>query len=339
MYWDECGFFIGVINLIVSSWLVGAYPHAFWGYYCISIIGFLAVQLVKSIPKRQQFWMLELCYVVNYLFLLFFILVLTNACPWPSTVFRVFFSFCVGPLAMSIPVFRNSLVFHESDKLVILSLHWSPNVAIWGIRWFPKQLEESFPGLFTAALGCGNDPRPQLNQFFTDALCPGSFSDLFLWAALMYFIFWAIPYYLFFFCCAQESLRRGGYITMFEDMRVRPGVDTVLLLGGDWGQEIKYSLFHASLSCSSLLLGPCLWHSFHLHTIYLGVIFSSAIYNGATFYFRVFAKKYYREIQSARNNAAAIFPTSTPSEDFVAENDLTLKGPDELEAHKVDNGT
>eukprot|EP01036_Dinobryon_divergens_P024503 gene24503-32958_t len=95
---------------------------------------------------------------------------------------------------MSIPTFRNSLVFHDSDKLVILSLHFSPNVAIWGLRWFPKQVEESFPGIFTDSLDCGHDPQPQLNLFFTDSLCP-------------------------------EALRRGGYITMFDDMRARPGSD------------------------------------------------------------------------------------------------------------------
>ena len=102
VHWDEGAFFIGVMNIIVSSWLVGAYPHTFWIYYWISIFVFLVIQFVQSIPKRQQFWMLELCYVVNYFFLLFFILVLAHACPWPSTVFRVLFSFCVGPLAMSI---------------------------------------------------------------------------------------------------------------------------------------------------------------------------------------------------------------------------------------------
>lgn len=328
VHWDEGAFFIGVINLIVSSWLVGAYPHAFWVYYCISIIGFLIIQLVQSIPKRQQFWMLELCYIVNYFFLLFIFLVLANACPWPSTVFRVLFSFCVGPLAMSIPTFRNSLVFHDSDKLVILSLHFSPNVAIWGLRWFPKQVEESFPGIFTDSLDCGHDPQPQLNLFFTDSLCPGYFSDLFLWAVFMYIVFWAIPYYFFFFFCAQEALRRGGYITMFDDMRARPGSDMVLHFGCHWGKELKYSLFHAFLSCIALLFGPCLWHSFHLHTIYLGLILCTAIYNGATYYFRVFAKKYYG------SNTATIFPSSDPSEDIEVDNNL---GSDSLEVQREEN--
>ena len=216
--------------------------------------------------------------------------------------------------------------FHDSDKLVILSLHYSPNVAIWGLRWYPKQVEESFPGIFTASLNCGYDPQPQLNLFFTDSLCPGNFSDLFLWAVFMYIVFWAIPYYLFFFLCAQEALRRGGYITMFEDMRVRPGSDIVLHFGCDWGKELKYSLFHAFLSCIALLFGPCLWHSFHLHTIYLGLILCIAIYNGATYYFRVFAKKYY---------GSNIFPSSNPSEEIVADiNNLVA---DELELHREEN--
>ena len=44
-----------------------------------------------------------------------------------------------------------------------------------------------------------------------------------------------------------------------------------------------------------LFLGPVLWHSFILHTAYLISIVGVSVYNGGTYYFRVFAKKYYNE--------------------------------------------
>ena len=324
-FYDEILYSIGVMYIVIASWMIGAFPYAYWIFYSFTILGLLIIQYYLSVSSHQQFWMLELCYFINYSMLLFFILCIANICPWPSTVFRLLFTNCVGPLALSIPVFRNSLVFHDFGRLNILSLHFSPNAALWGMRWFPKQLEESFPGMFTAALSCGDDPQFQLNHFFSHDLCPGNFFDLYIWALFVYVAFWAIPYYLFFFVFAKEILRRGGFVSMFDEMRRAPGADKILLFGGDYGQELKYSIFHCFLCAFSFLLGPLLWQSFQLHSIFLGIIFMNAVYNGATYNFRVFAKKYYTEIangsvapeESAEESRAKNSPNEFLNDDHV----------------------
>jgi hypothetical protein len=53
---------------------------------------------------------------------------------------------------------------------------------------------------------------------------------------------------------------------------------------------------HGILCYLAFFLGPLLWRSFVLHTVYLLLLVLSAVYNGATFYFRVFSKRYYKTL-------------------------------------------
>jgi hypothetical protein len=128
---DEIYYFIGVANVMFSSWLIGAYPHCYWIHHTVKMIILLTIRIVKFTEKRLQFWLFDYCYVINYLLLLYYLLSLAGSCPVPQIVFRILFTSCVGPLALSIAAFRNSLVFHSSDNIVILAVHFSPNVAIW----------------------------------------------------------------------------------------------------------------------------------------------------------------------------------------------------------------
>ena len=128
---DELNFFFGVCNVMFSSWLAGAFPFGYWIYHSIKIFILMIIRLVDFSSRKQQFWLLDYCYVVNYLILLYYLLSIAGVCPWPKVVFRILFTSCVGPLALSVAAFRNSLVFHSSKNIVILAVHFSPNVALW----------------------------------------------------------------------------------------------------------------------------------------------------------------------------------------------------------------
>jgi len=83
---------------------------------------------------------------------------------------------------------------------------------------------------------------------------------------------------------------------MFDDMSQKPEIAKVLAMGGNWGKEIKYMCCHGFLCYCAFFLGPLFWHSFVLHSFYLVAILAVAVYNGGTFYFRVFARKYYQPL-------------------------------------------
>jgi hypothetical protein len=292
---DELSFFIGVTNVMFSSWFIGAYPFAYWILHSVKIVVLLVLRLIDFSKRKLQFWLLDYCYVINYLILIYYLLSVAGVCPYPKVVFRILFTSCVGPLALSIPAFRNSLVFHSTDQIVILAVHWSPNVAMWGMRWWSERLKNHFGDAFD--IGCSEISGNEFKLFFDKDGCPATFSEIYGLPVFLYVICWATPYYLFFFIFAAKALKRNGYYTMFEDMvKTNSIIKKVVNLGGSKAKEVKYMLAHGCCAYLSFFMGPLLWHSFALHTIYLIFIMSISIYNGGTFYFRVFAKKYYKDM-------------------------------------------
>lgn len=319
---DEFFFFVGVGNLMISSWLIGAFPWLYWIYHSFKMILLLSFRVYNFTEKKLQFWLFEYCYIVNYWLLLYYLLCLVQSCPWQETIFRVAFTCCVGPLALSIAAFRNSLVFHSSSQTIILAIHFSPNVAMWGMRWWPSQLENIFPNTFQ--IGCNSSPRAQFSLFFSSEDCPATFTQLYAWPLFHYFVLWAIPYYIFFFVIGKKILRKGGYYTMFDDMLKNPFVKKAINIGGSWGQEFKYMCCHGLLCSIAFFLGPLLWHSFVLHSIYLGLIVAIAVYNGGSYYFQVFAKTYYRKLIEEEIDAEVAAPDiETIDAGITLDNDIT----------------
>ena len=58
-------------------------------------------------------------------------------------------------------------------------------------------------------------------------------------------------------------------------------------------QPIVYLAFHGTAASLSFLPVVACWNSFAVHTTLLLGLLSLSIWNGGTFYFKVFAKKYY----------------------------------------------
>ena len=249
-------------------------------------------------------------------------------------VFRVFFTWCVGPLALSIATFRNSLVFHSSDQIIILAVHISPNLAVYGMKWWASDLMTTFGNIFP--INCRSNV--EMNSWFYPANfitqsddCPGSFRDLVMVPILSYITLWSIPYFLFFFLFGVEFISKGdhftntsarlfslshtlkpshyyshsllwclpsilgAYHTMYSTMKDKEPLRGILSWGGK-NESIKpiiYMTFHGVLcSLTFVVVGPLLWHSFVLHTLYLLVLLSMAIKNSASYYFEVFAERY-----------------------------------------------
>jgi hypothetical protein len=300
---DEIAFTLGVVNLCFSSWLVGAYPQCFWLYHMIKIPVLLSYKLYLNSFIKKQFFLLDYCYVVNYFSVIYYALCLmkanipalegANGINWLGPIaFRCLFTQAVGPMAMAIPAFRNSLVLHDWNQVAVLATHWSPNIALWGMRWWPTALEKSFPDTFH--IECENLPS-QLDLFFSKDDCHGTFLEMWATPIASYLLLWAIPYTIFIFYCGAGMIERGGYITMYDDMKDHAFFKWWLATCGGGTKAFKYMLAHWIACSLAMLMGPLLWHSFALHTTYLLLIFIVSIHNGGTYYFRVFAKRYYKD--------------------------------------------
>lgn len=140
-------------------------------------------------------------------------------------VFRVFFTWCVGPLALSIATFRNSLVFHSSDQIIILAVHISPNLAVYGMKWWAADLMTTFGETFP--INCRSNTAMNVwyypANFITQSDdCPGSFHDLVVVPILSYITLWSVPYFLFFFLFGVEFISKGKNRTLYPSLAFPP---------------------------------------------------------------------------------------------------------------------
>ena len=215
-------------------------------------------------------------------------------------IFRILFTACVGPLALSVLAFRNSVVFHNIDHLTSTVLHWTPQVSIWGMRWWVNDLENTFPNVFN--IGCGEPNAPyQWSIFFGKDVCSGSIVDLWVIPAIVYILLYSIPYGVIVFYCSRKSLHEKGFQINFELLKNKPPLKSLLKIGGERFKPLKYSLIHGMFVIVTFLLSPLMWNSFAIHTIYLVAILMKATINGATYHVRAYTKQKIKEYEMKQN--------------------------------------
>ena len=58
------------------------------------------------------------------------------------------FGMALGPLAWSIVLLHNALVFHSPDHIANIFIHLSPSLLCWTLLYHHKTIIEKFPGVF-----------------------------------------------------------------------------------------------------------------------------------------------------------------------------------------------
>ena len=110
---EKISFIAGVMNVFVSGYLVGGWPHLYHYWYSLQLLYFMPIRWYTYHKKGYHYFLADLCYFVN-------LLVMLSIWVFPNSK-RLFISaFCLafGNNAIAIAMWRNSLVFHSMDKVV-----------------------------------------------------------------------------------------------------------------------------------------------------------------------------------------------------------------------------
>lgn len=288
---DEITYVFGVSNMVFSAFIIGKAPHLYWIWHAIKNTVLLLDRLYKYTKKHEQLYLLEFCYICNYItFLYTFFCLLRFHFPgltsylsvfsiYEARLFQVLFAWSVGVLASAIVLFRNSIVFHSADHTTILAVHISPNLALYGMKWYFNDLNTAFPSLFR--IGCGATTCDSATLF-----------DLIVVPAVCYLIFWSLPYSFYMFIYGRKMIEEQKLIHMYSFMETSS-------LWKSWEEKyfhgyarFAYMSIHFIMCTLSYILSYFAWHSYWFHTIFLILIMEVALWNGATYYFEVFADRY-----------------------------------------------
>lgn len=283
---DKLAFTFGVLNICVTQHFLLNKGGHFWMWYSI-IMPLLMVVRFKNYSKLGwHYFMLDFCYFTLWsTFLCMYII--RNS---PS-FFKMIFIYSNGPLTVAIIAWRNSLVFHDYEKMTSVFIHILPCLLTYSLHW-----------------NAGGDPS------YSYAQETMTYRDFF--NGSMGYVFWQLLYYAKTEVLDKDKLdsdpslltslrwlsndkknsmnravlslcKKVGLFCADEEFDSRTVKTKVVFMSS----QFVYTLI-------TFLHTPLLYWSHTLHLSYIIFIFATAVYYGAGYYIEVFSARYQLQFEN-----------------------------------------
>ncbi|KAJ3523084.1 hypothetical protein NM688_g8784 [Phlebia brevispora] len=268
---EKLTFMFGVMSLLFTALIFGMYPQWMHISYTLQAGYLLPVRAYYYKKRSWHYFLFDLCYYCTILNFVFIWLLPGNA-----ALFVACYCLSHGSLASAVITWRNSLVFHDSDKVTSLFIHIYAPVTFTVIRHYYPDAKTRFPALAEV---------PHLEPF-----------RALLLSAIIYAI-WQLLYWKFVLINRRKKIESGQRTTSFSwllnDKRgvigrtlaaFRPELREVAFMLG----QLIYSVL-TELPAVFLLYDSSFWSG-----LFLLFIFAVSVWNGGGFYIEVFGRKYIR---------------------------------------------
>ncbi|KZT27057.1 hypothetical protein NEOLEDRAFT_1089923 [Neolentinus lepideus HHB14362 ss-1] len=278
---EKMSFFYGVHSLLISALLFGMAPEWIHISYTLQALYLLPMRAYKYKKRAWHYFLFDLCYYVTILNFIYIWLL-----PGSATLFTACYCLSHGSLASAVITWRNSLVFHDSDKVTSLFIHIYAPFTFTVIRHFYPNAESRFPAL---------KELPHLQP--VKAL---------LFSGLIYVI-WQLLYWKFVLIDRRKKIESGQRTTSFSFLlndkrgvigralsKFPPQYREAAFMGG----QLVYAIL-TELPAACLLYDSPRWSN-----IFLSFIFAVSVWNGGGFYIEVFGRKFERELEALRKELA-----------------------------------
>jgi len=294
---EKISFFFGVMSLVFSALLFGLAPQYVHISYTLQSLCLLPYRFYKYKKLQWHYFLFDLCYYVNILNFVFLWIF-----PQSPALFVACYCLSHGSVASAIITWRNSLVFHDSDKVTSLFIHIYPPFTFTVIRHFYPGAEERFPAL---------KQLPHLHP----------------WRALLLssaiYLVWQFLYWKLVYVDRRKKVESGQRTTSLSWMLNKPGLIGNFL--SKYKPENRELIFMLGQYFYSVLTDVppvfVLYDSPFWSGAYILFILSVSVWNGGGFYIEVFGRKFERELEALRKELAEAqgksqrsSPTMGPSE-------------------------
>ncbi|KAE9410405.1 hypothetical protein BT96DRAFT_871272 [Gymnopus androsaceus JB14] len=313
---EKISFFFGVMSLLISALLFGLAPQWVHIAYTLQASYLLPYRAYTYKKLAYHYFLFDLCYfatILNFIYIWVF--------PHSPALLVACYCLSHGSLASAVITWRNSLVFHDQDKVTSLFVHIFAPFTFTVIRHYYPNAEERFPALREV---------PHLNPLHALAISGGIY------------LIWQLLYWKFVYIDRREKIESGQRTTSMSFMlntkrgvigqvlcKIPPNTRAPAFMFG----QLIYSLV-TELPAVFLLYDSPFWSG-----AFLIFIFSVSVWNGGGFYIEVFGRKFERELEALRKelaeSAQARSGRSSPTDDssvalsrFTSEDNLSSLGHD-----------
>ncbi|KAJ3747357.1 hypothetical protein DFH05DRAFT_803600 [Lentinula detonsa] len=308
---EKISFFFGVMSLLFSALIFGLAPQWVHIAYTIQALYLLPLRVYFYKKRAWHYFLFDLCYYVNILNFIYIWLL-----PQSPTLFVACYCLSHGSLASAVITWRNSLVFHDQDKVTSLFIHIYPPFSFTVIRHYYPNAEERFPAL---------RELQHLNPLRALLLSGGIY------------LIWQMLYWKFVFVDRREKIESGQRTSSISWLlnskssvigktlsKISPeGRIPSFMLG-----QLAYSIV-TELPAVFILYDSPFWSG-----AFLISIFAVSVWNGGGFYIEVFGRKFERELEALRKELAESAQASPPSEPSPTIHTLPDDGTTSLQSHQ-----
>jgi len=278
---EKVSFFFGVMALLFSALIFGLAPQ--WVHIAYTVQGCFMLPLRAYVYKKRawHYFLFDLCYyvtILNFVYIWFF--------PSSPALFVACYCLSHGSLGSAVITWRNSLVFHDLDKVISLFVHIYAPFTFTVIRHFYPDAQSRFPAL--AEL-------PHLKPLRAMLLSGGIY------------MIWQLLYWKFVLVDRRAKIESGQRTTSFSFLlndkrgligrvlsKVPPAYREAAFMGG----QLVYTVL-TEVPAVFLLYDSSFWSG----TFLIG-IFAVSVWNGGGFYIEVFGRKFERELEALRKEIA-----------------------------------
>jgi len=289
---DKLTFTLGVLNISIIQWFLFVKPSFFWLWYSIVIPLLMLTRFFHFKSLGWHYFMLDFCYFVLMLTLIQLFLL-----PSSSILFKVSYIYSLGPLPCAILVWNNSLVFHDYDKMTSVYIHMLPAILNYTLKYFDRD-----------SLRTGLDVCDSIN--YNTALTT---YDI-IYAAIGYML-WQSLYFVKTEIVDKKTLdNRPELLTSLRWISMdQKNAMTCFVLSvckrlfiikqqeafNPKTVKTKLIFITSQFIYTILTFTPAyfLYYNRFAHLVYIGLIFTVSIFNGASFYIEVFSQRYQKQLR------------------------------------------
>nr|BAN40845.1 hypothetical protein, conserved [Entamoeba invadens] len=263
---DKISFVIGVCLLLMGEYIVLLRPDLMHVFYVCLFIPLVTSRYLVYRMNRWHYFLLDFCYFTNITLIisLFRGFVLKQDISW---IFTTLFVCITGPLLTAIPMWNNSLVFHDFTKLTSITIHLLPGMVVYCLRWY------------------GTLEVPQELTVWTGFVFP--------W---LFYIAWQILYLIITEVFKREEIYEEGYMTSVRWL-VEEKPRKAIMFFRQFFPERFSTLFVMVVTQLFMFLVTTL-PQFYIykhrlvHQAWILFCFLFCVWNGANYYFEVFVNRY-----------------------------------------------
>lgn len=244
-----------LVSICFTSYIFGAFPQQFYYLHGIKTIVYLALRYWSFKKRKYHYYMMDYCYFVNLLSLY-----VCFVHPENIILQKMLFVGSNGPLALSVVMLKNRVIFHSADHNTSVFIHVSCMLLSYCMRWHTVYL-------------ANNDNE--------------SWLSFIIWGILLYSI-WACIYIFIMFMVLRDRIKLRGNMTMFDWAINQTKLSKLKkFISSEKIQQAFYSVAHGTVITMALIISPVFWYYKHLHFAYVMFILTMSFWNGSRYYVKL----------------------------------------------------